>query len=122
MKYYINITADTNDADYISEMSEITDEQLELIRPVITAIKNFKSYKGKSRRGSDWDHGNNFPTEECFRPGLGEKSAEQLYLESRLVTKEQFETFMEFVPSNEYGIHTIKSIQLLHVVEEHTLL
>jgi hypothetical protein len=122
MKYYINITADTNDADYISEIGEISNEQLELIQPVIKAIKNFKSYKGKSKSGSDWDHGNNFPTGDCYRPDLGEKSAEEIYVESGIVTQEQFDAFMEFVPSNEYGIHTIESVDLFHVTEEHSLL
>jgi hypothetical protein len=122
MKYYINVTADTNDADYISEMNEISDEQLELIRPVIKAIKNFKPYKGKSRSGSDWNHENNFPTGDCYRLDLGEKDAEEIYVKSGIVTQEQFDVFMEFVPSNEYGIHTIESVHLYHVTEEENLL
>jgi len=36
---YIYITADTNDGDYIHELSEISDEHLEEIQPVIDAIK-----------------------------------------------------------------------------------
>ena len=42
MKKYIIITADTNDADYVTEKHEITDEQIESIQDMIRAIKNCK--------------------------------------------------------------------------------
>jgi len=122
MHYYINIKADTNDADYISELNEITEEQLEKILPVIEAVKGFKQYEGKSRSGRDWTHHNNFPTGDCLREDLGEKSPEELYVETGLVTPEQLEAFYEVVPSNEDGIHTIESVKLLKVLEEQTLL
>jgi hypothetical protein len=122
MKYYINITADYNDGDYISEMNEISEETLELIRPVIEAIKGFNRYEVKTNSGSTWYHGNNFPTGECYRSDLGEISAKEFYVDSGLVTQEQFDAFRRLVPSSEYGIHTIESIDLFHVIEKHSLL
>jgi hypothetical protein len=38
MKKYIIVTADTNDADYMTEKSEITDAQIEQIRVIAEAI------------------------------------------------------------------------------------
>jgi hypothetical protein len=109
MKYYINITADYNDGDYISEMNEITQESLDFIRPVIKAIQEF-------------DGGNNFPTGECYRSELGELSARELYVDSGLVSQEQFDAFRKLTPSSEFGIHTIESIHLYEVLKETQLL
>ena len=122
MKYYINIIADTNDGDYISEMSEISEEELELIRPVVESIKAFKPYKGKSKRGGEWSHDNNFPFGDCCREDLGQKEAEEYYVGGELVTQEQFDAFMKFTPQVEGGIHTIESVEVFHVTEVHSLI
>jgi len=52
MKKYIVIKADTNDGDYVSEKSEITDYQIEQIKPLIEAIKNFQPYVGYTKRNT----------------------------------------------------------------------
>lgn len=113
MQKYILIEADTNDADYISTFNPITDEEIELIKPIINAIKGFMPYVGISIRGSEWTHSNNFPTGECYRQDLGEKSAEELY--GHL---DNFDLFDNFVPYCEYGIHTIESIKIVTILEE----
>jgi hypothetical protein len=103
MKKYIIIKADTNDADYVTEVSEITDEQIELIKPVIEAIKNAP----KDKHG--WGH--NYETGEI----VDEDDAEELY--GHL---EGFKTFDSFVPygdSNYPGIHTIKSVMIVSELE-----
>ena len=108
MKKYIIITADTNDADYVSEKTEITDDDIELIKPIIEAIKNTP----KDKNG--WGH--NYETGEA----VDKASAQKLY--GHL---DNFDLFDEFVPSgdpNYPGVHTIKSIQILEVVNEITLL
>lgn len=112
MKKYILIEADTNDGDYIMEKNEITDETLELIMPVIQAIKDFKPYIG-TRLDYKSLHGNNFPTNDCCREDLGEKSAKELY--GHL---EGYDYFREMCPSSEYGIHTISDVTVLVVTEE----
>ena len=117
---YLNITADTNDGDYISNLSEISEEELEKILPVIEAIKNFKPYTVNITEGDwshDWTHNNNYPVGDCHRKGSGEKSAHELY--GHLPG---FHLFDYMVPYNEYGIHTITSIELLEVTDKKELL
>jgi hypothetical protein len=104
MKKYIIIKADTNDADYFTEVSEITDEQIELIKPVIEAIKNAP----KDKHG--WGH--NYETGEA----VDKADAEELY--GHL---EGFKTFDKFVPNgdeNYPGVHTIESIMIVSEVEK----
>lgn len=43
----IYVQADTNDADYISRIEDITDKQLEDLMPLFTAIKEFKIARRK---------------------------------------------------------------------------
>lgn len=92
MKKYILIKADTNDADYVMKKSEITDEQLNSIMPIIEEIKK---QKGK------------FETGECGN------SAEELYSELN-----EYYLFRDMCPYSEYGIHTIEDIIILVVAEE----
>ncbi|MHC1598880.1 MAG: hypothetical protein ACXQT0_04800 [Candidatus Methanofastidiosia archaeon] len=54
------IKVDTNDADYDVSTTEITEEDLDSIRPIIEAIKNFKPYKSKTR-GMNQTHHHNWP-------------------------------------------------------------
>ena len=116
MKKYIIIKADTNDADFVTEKNEITDKQIELIKPVIEAIKE---RNGIIEKGN-WDDNYNWPTFDSNR--LQGKRPSDLYLKSGKVTIEQFDTFSEFVPSLEGGIHTIEKIEILVVSEEIKLL
>ena len=80
-------------------MDKISAEDLEIIRPVIEAIKTKKDY--------------NWPTSEYCRE---EEDPHTLYVDSGLITEEQYEIFDEFVPHGEFGIHTIASITLFEVV------
>jgi hypothetical protein len=99
MKKYIIIEADTNDGDYVTEVSKITDEQIELIKPVIEAIKNAPKDK------SGWGH--NYETREM----VNNADAKKLY--GHL---EGFKTFNNFVPrgdDNYPGVHTIESVMVV---------
>lgn len=102
-KLYIVIEADTNDGDYITEIAEISQKELEQIEPVFKAIK-----KQKQRH--------NWPTFEGRRSE--EKSPYELYVDSGLITEKQYDIFNEFVPHGEWGIHTIESIKVFEVVNE----
>jgi hypothetical protein len=118
---YIKIIADTNDGDCITEFRKITDEELELIKPMVRAIANFKPYKVKTADGRmDWTHHHNYPTDPRYN--LGEKSAYEFYAESGLVPKESFYLFDDMVPRSEYQPHTIESIEILDVNSIKTLL
>lgn len=121
MKKYIEIVADTNDADYVTSRVLVTDKILEKIKPVIEAIKNFKpyevEYESYGGRKSKTRHDHNYPNGECCREDMGEKTTQDLY-----GYLDGFEVFDEMVPYGEYGIHTIISITLIVVAEETNLL
>ena len=117
MSKYIFIEADTNDGDYVSRLSEITEEDLILIQPVIQAIKDFEPYSAQKPGHGKCTHFNNYPTLECHRGDLGEKDADELY--GHL---EGFYLFDELTPYSEYGVHTIVEIRVLHVTNDEKLL
>lgn len=104
MKKYIEIVADTNDADYISSRTLVTDEEIEKIMPVIKAIKNFKPENKYDRH--------NYPDSKYC-----DDNVEEIYGDI-----DGFDEFQEMVPYSEHGIHTITSIKLLIVTEETKLL
>ena len=116
----ITIIVDTNDGDYNTEISKITQKNLTQIMPLIKAIKNFKPYKVKLD-GTDWKHSHNYPYGECLRKDLGEKSPQELYQDINEDIIEFFEE--EFLPIySEYGFHTISSIEICPFVEKTKLL
>lgn len=104
---YILIKADTNDADFITKSSVITDEEIEKIRPLVKAISEFKPYT-KSYGGINYIHHNNYPSGECCREYLGEKPYDKLYGHI-----DGLDLFDCFVPYDEYGIHTIESVEIV---------
>lgn len=98
MQKFILITADTNDGDYISNVSPISDEEIELFRPIIEVINNYP-------RGHNW------PNSE-----YDDESPEEIY--EGLLTIEQIELMEEYVPYGEYGIHTVVSIEIIQKLEK----
>lgn len=122
MKKELIIKVDSNDADYVEVSIEVDNETIANIRPVIKAIKQFKEYRNKSSSGLEYEHRHNWPSGEMLREDLGEKSPEELYLETGLCTEDEFETFVKLLPYIEYGFHTINSIRLLEIVKDDALL
>lgn len=108
--YEITIIVDTNDADYRTCVSNISEENLDRIIPLIHAIKEFKPYQGKSVR-SDYisTHHANYPVGECRRDDLGEKSVTKYYSD---ISLEIHELFQGYCPWEEHGFHTIESIHV----------
>jgi hypothetical protein len=108
----IVIVADHNDADYMTETTDITDEQIEKFLPLIKTIKNFKPYTVQVR-GLKWTHDHNWPQGEYgLRDDLGQKSIYETYPE---FSEELIEEFSEFVPTHEGNVHTIKEITVLTI-------
>ena len=108
MKYFINVTADINDGDYVEEMNEVKESDLINILAVCNVLKDFKR-----------NYSHNWETGKLER----KKTPEILYIQTGLLTLEQVEIFYEFIPSGdeEYpGIHTIKEVKIFYVsnVEE----
>lgn len=106
----ILLKADYNDADYVYKLTDITEDELQLIKPIIRSIKDFKSYSNNSH--ITFHH--NFPTEDLCRKDLGEKSVEELY-----GSFEGFNIFNKLIPYVEdWGIHTINEILLIDIKEK----
>ena len=106
MKKYINIIADYNDGDYCESLIQISDEILEIIKPLIEEIKNYKG-------DYNWDNHNNEM-----------ESPEDFYVKGGLCTQEAFNAFgdiMPYAPEND-EIHSITSIRILEVSNESQLL
>ena len=118
MNQEITITADTNDGDYVTQVSEISEKDLAIIKPLIAAIKDFKKYNEYSVSGVLYTHHHNYPYGECMRNDLGEKTLSELYD----FDEEVFELFEGYLPYSEYGIHTIKSIIICPLQEKTRLL
>ena len=114
----ITITVDTNDADYNTSVNEISEEDLEKIKPLIAAIRKFKPYTHKFKNGHDWPHRHNYPFGDACREDLGEKPPTELYDFS----EEIFEIFEELFPHTEDGFHTIDSITVCPLIEKTILL
>jgi hypothetical protein len=108
MKKYVIITADYNDGDYVSEKTEVTDEQIEKLKNIINKIERIKVYGGGYANCFEWKTGDQ-----------REKPLSQAHPELSL---EEIELIESLRPSAEYGIHTIEEIEILEVVNEYKLL
>lgn len=109
MKLYVEIKADTNDGDYITEKTDITDdkETLALINRVIKAINEITGNKRRPFHNwctSDYGRGE--------RPNI---------MYANKLSPEEIEEFSDLCPYGEYGIHTIVSIKLIEVAKEDEL-
>ncbi len=119
--YQIIIVADTNDGDYVTHVGPISEEDLEIIKPLIKAIKNFKPYKVNKKDSPPsftWTHSHNYPLSEGRSRNMGEKTPRELYDFDEKV----FAAFEDYVPYGEYGIHTIESITICPLQKKTKLL
>lgn len=122
----IIIVVDTNDGDDATSINNITDNDLNTIRPLIATIKNFKPYEaqyeskypGVDVQVNSWRHNYNYPFGDCLRDDLGQKSPREYYDFDDAV----FDMFEDFFPYSEYGFHTIESITISPVTEKTVLL
>lgn len=117
-KLFLIIKTDENDADYKTDIHEITQEQLDKLFPVFEAIKNFKPYTtiSDSEFAISHTHNSNWPNgdgEFVPRFDLGEKSIEEIY--DGILTGDQIDEFNDLIPFN---IHTVVSIQVIESTKE----
>lgn len=109
----ILVKADTNDADYITNASELNEEDLPTILKVVAAIKDFDS---RNRRGSgkyNW-----YARDEHY--SLSRPSPHEVYED--ILTEEEIEIFEEYIPYGEDGIHTIESVEIFEIINKEKLL
>lgn len=109
------VRGDSNDADFVTKVTPITEEELERYLPLFKAIKKFKPYKGMTDAerhnmpSHEWSHEHNWPVGEYgCREDLGEKTLKELYGE----IAEEFNE--EYVPNGGenagYSLHDIVEI------------
>jgi len=94
MKYLLVIEGDTNDGDYVTENTIITEKDLEEIKPIVKAIK---AYTKKNKDEHNW-----------FTQESQNDTAEEKY--SDIYETKAFKKFENYVPYGEYGVHTIESV------------
>ena len=104
MKYFqIEIEVDTNDADYITNVSKISEDHLNKLRPLLKEIKERKD-------------GYNFQIGEY----ADEDSAK--YYGGTPEKDEAVEIFLDFAPYGEHGFHTVESVEVTPWVEKEKLI
>ncbi len=118
-KKYIYIKADENDADYVTSLNEITDENLELIRPLLTEIKNCKSRQNWPAPSDYRDCELHLLYPKHFKIVIDPEDEDESLIETN---SEAAEVFYNLLPYSEEGIHTIKDIRILEVINEESLL
>lgn len=99
MTKYIIIKADTNDADYVTKKSKITDDKIDLLKPIIQIIAE------------------NNGTYETGEMG----DIRDTYSEEQLSDK-QIDLINNYLSFGEYGIHTIESVEVLTVIKVEKLM
>ena len=121
MKNYIYLTADTNDADFINSLKEISDEDLIEFKKILEVLKvknrpRFSNEKDWKRFGDiNWQR-NEYVMDEYNCP-------EYEYKDN--LTLKQIEFFDSFVPSGPEGSggsQSVDFIKVLKFVEEEKLL
>ena len=112
---YINV--DTNDADYVTAITTITEKDLDKIMPLIQAIK-----KSKTKYG----HNYSIDMEEENVWELDGKDIDApiggMAKQYPKVSVKVHELFYDHCPSTEHGFHTIESIEVYPIPEKKRLL
>lgn len=101
MTKYLTIRADTNDADYVTEETEIegwVEENLETILKVGREVMRFSKENPYKHNWEDINH-----------------SGVCLAQYKDVLEEEELEVFREVCPCGDYGIHTIESIEVREI-------
>ena len=109
MRTMMIVTADTNDEDFVYEITDnVSKEDIHKIKNILHILMNSDSPK------KSWGH--NWMMGELVEQGM---SPQKMY-EGEL-TKEEIDWFEEFLPYGEYGIHSIESVRFLEVESDETI-
>ena len=99
MKIYVEITADMNDGDYVSERTEIDETWLPKFQQLIDSI---------NQNDCNWAKG------ECSDTSFIDQYDE--------FEKDLLNDFDEYVPYGEHGVHRITGLVILKVESENKLM
>lgn len=100
----IIIKADSNDGNYLHGISQITEKDLKLIKPLVTAVK---------KKGKNWGH--NWNTSEY----ADEERPEEMYSD---FPEKVIAVLQDLVPYGEHGVHSIRSITISSIPKRTKLL
>ena len=101
MVKYIVITADINDGDYVTEKTEVTDEEIIRLKEILAKMpKDYESIRYETRElGNDDEENSDY----------------------QHITYEEKQFLSKFLPSGDYnysGIHTIKNVDIVQHLEK----
>lgn len=108
MKKYIVIEADINDGDYVTQKTEVTDEQIIKIKEILAKMPRSQNHKGEEIQEIKYE------TRE-----LGNDDKE--HSDYQHITYEEKLFLGEFLPYGDYnycGIHTIENIEIVQELEK----
>lgn len=104
----IVVIADTNDADYVSSIIKENKQPSYFSPKNLTRFKRIVEVVKKEDR-HNWDNSE-----------FGGTTPKIMYEE--VLTEDDIDFFEEYLPYGEYGIHTIKSVEIYTVISEEVLL
>lgn len=99
------VQADTNDADYVVAEHPVTDEEVQRIVKIVDKLMRSQS----ARKDRPYDK-----TELNWENGERGNSAGD-YVDEGILTLDEAELFENYLPYGEYGIHTVKTIEVREV-------
>ena len=119
MKYIIEVKADTNDGDYITQITTISEDHLVIVRYIMGFVKNCKDH-------FTW------PNSEYRSESLGTTYPEL----AKPISDEHWPlvgnwsrcTYLEFIdelwviPYGEHGVHSIESVKVYPEVKKEVLI
>jgi hypothetical protein len=109
VNYQIIITVDTNDADYVSETSVVSENELRSIVKILDKVSKFEPYEA-----GGYLHESNWPDSEMIRTDMGERTPMEIYG----LSEEECEDFTEYLPYTGHGFHSICHWKVTTVPDE----
>lgn len=103
MSKLVLIEGDTNDGDYVTEKTKISDDDILKLRNIISKLEREKLHGGGYGKSVRWETG------EMQSKSLEEQHPELSFEEIKFVN--------ELCPHGEHGIHTIESVEIVEEVE-----
>ncbi len=103
LKYQLIVVADTNDADYVTQMTDVSLETVEELRPLLSAI---------AKNDGQW----------CTSEYENIEYSGPIAVYGKEFTEELVEKFNGMVPYGENGVHTIETIKLIQYCDVETFI
>lgn len=108
-QYLIVVRGDTNDGDYITKTTLLSEKKYEKIENVLVKVSDIVA---NSTAGYNW--ANEYSDEK--------NEPEEQYVKTGKITQEELDMFSDYVPSGELGVHTVESVTVYTITEIKELL